>query len=381
MCSDLTVFLRRLSVFAAFLSAVLSIAPSLSHAQDVLAIGDKAPALDIEHWMSDRDGQFSEFTGFENDKVYVVEFWATWCRPCITLMPHLVEVQNEYADKGVQVISVSDEALGKVESFLKRNTPGKKEMTYAELTSVYCLTTDPDGSVNEGYMRAAGQNSIPTAFIVGKTGEVEWIGHPMRMDKPLEQIVEGKYDRAAFAKKFALKQKSGLAAAAVTKLIRAGKNKEALEAADSFIANADEHTSKKMLGLIKGRRNSIALQVGGEVAIQTYKTMLEEAGDNANSISRLSSNVFRMHAAGKNIDDEVVAMACDASARAVKLAEEDGDDQITARTMNLHANLLSVCEKLEEAVAVQKKAVELSGDKRNVRLLEKLKRELEDSRN
>ena len=47
-------------------------------------------------------------------------------------------------------------------------------------------------------MEAAAQNGIPTSFIVGKTGLVEWIGHPMNLDKPLEQIVADKWDRAAF---------------------------------------------------------------------------------------------------------------------------------------------------------------------------------------
>ena len=51
-------------------------------------------------------------------------------------------------------------------------------------------------------MRAAGQSGIPTAFIVGKTGQVEWIGHPMTMDEPLAQVVAGDWDRAAAKAEF-----------------------------------------------------------------------------------------------------------------------------------------------------------------------------------
>lgn len=38
--------------------------------------------------------------------------------------------------------------------------------------------SDPDGSVTKDYYEAAGPNGIPVAFIVGKTGEIEWIGTP-----------------------------------------------------------------------------------------------------------------------------------------------------------------------------------------------------------
>ena len=46
----------------------------------------------------------------------------------------------------------------------------------------------------KNWMTAAGQEGIPTAFIVNKEGKIAWIGHPMEMDKPLEKIVAGTWD-------------------------------------------------------------------------------------------------------------------------------------------------------------------------------------------
>ena len=69
----------------------------------------EAPALDIEHWIQDGNGFFKPVKKFEAGKVYVIEFWATWCGPCIASMPHLAELQNKYRGRDVQVISVSDE--------------------------------------------------------------------------------------------------------------------------------------------------------------------------------------------------------------------------------------------------------------------------------
>ena len=201
----------------------------------LLTIGSKAPPIDIEHWISNGNGKFKPVTKFAPGRVYVVEFWATWCGPCVASMPHLAETQARYADKGVQIISISDEDLETIQGFLATNVRSSKpadgeetgekdgekavekkpkaakvqeaeKKTYAQLTSAYCLTTDPDASVSIDYMEAAAQNGIPTSFIVGKTGLVEWIGHPMSLDKPLEQVVADKWDRAAFLVQFKKEQ-------------------------------------------------------------------------------------------------------------------------------------------------------------------------------
>ena len=112
--------------------------------ENLLTIGSVAPPLDIEHWLSDGHGKFGEVTNFESGKVYVVEFWATWCGPCVASMPHLAELQESFADQDVQIISVSNEDLDTVNSMLSRNYKGPDDdgpSTYGELTSAYCLTT------------------------------------------------------------------------------------------------------------------------------------------------------------------------------------------------------------------------------------------------
>ncbi|QDU58109.1 redoxin domain-containing protein [Aeoliella mucimassa] len=166
-----------------------------------MTVGSVAPPIDIEHWISTGNGKFEPINEFEPGNVYIVEFWATWCGPCVASMPHLVETQEKYADKGVTIISVSDEPLDTVTTFLEREVrsaePEAQVQTYGELTSAYCLTTDPDSSVKKDYFLAAGQRGIPCAFIVGKDGHIEWFGHPMAMDKTLELVVTDQWDREA----------------------------------------------------------------------------------------------------------------------------------------------------------------------------------------
>jgi thiol-disulfide isomerase/thioredoxin len=212
---------------AAVLLVVLAIFSNTGTAEEVLSIGSTAPSLEIEHWVHDGEGAFKPVKDFEKDKVYVVEFWATWCGPCREVMPHLAEMQTKYGTK-IQFISVSDEPLETVQEFLK--TKANDEKTFDEVTKAYCLTTDPDGSVGKSYMEAAAQNGIPCAFVVGKDSKIEWIGHPMTMAAILDQVLEGKWDRDTFAKVFNEQQKSQRMLMEIVSLARKG-DKESLEAA------------------------------------------------------------------------------------------------------------------------------------------------------
>ena len=110
---------------AAILFATWS--PADATAKD-LTIGSAAPTLDIEHWVQDGNGFFKPVKEFKKGNVYVVEFWATWCGPCVMSMPHLAELQNKYRGQKVQIVSVSDEDIETVKGIMDRDHPqaGKK---------------------------------------------------------------------------------------------------------------------------------------------------------------------------------------------------------------------------------------------------------------
>ncbi len=55
-------------------------------------------------------------------KPVILNFWATWCRPCVTEMPYLQEIHEEYSDEGLMLLAIDiDENPSQVEEFLQNN--------------------------------------------------------------------------------------------------------------------------------------------------------------------------------------------------------------------------------------------------------------------
>jgi thiol-disulfide isomerase/thioredoxin len=156
-------------------------------AEATLKVGDAAPPLLIEKWVKG-----DPVEKLEKGKVYVVEFWATWCGPCIAAFPHVTELQKKYADKGLTVIGVDIWERGdrtKVPEFVEKQG---ERMGYTVAMEQVDEANPREGKMAQTWMRAAGQRGIPCAFIIDREGKIAWIGHPMTMDKPLEKAIGAK---------------------------------------------------------------------------------------------------------------------------------------------------------------------------------------------
>ena len=158
-----------------------------------LMVGDAAPPLSIDKWIKGES-----FKAFERDRVYVVEFWSTWCPPCIEGMPHTTELQKKYQDKGVTIVGVTksdpQNSLAAVERLVKDNGDAVG----------YAIAYDQGRTTFDAWMTAAGQNEIPCAFIVNRSGVIAAILQPdvEDLEQPLEQIVSGEWKVAEAASRY-----------------------------------------------------------------------------------------------------------------------------------------------------------------------------------
>ncbi|MEJ2722148.1 MAG: TlpA disulfide reductase family protein, partial [bacterium] len=205
-----------------------------------LMVGDDAPRLSVSKWV-----QGGPIRKLEPGHVYVLDFWATWCAPCVASIPHVGELSKKYKSKATFIgMNVWQPDPAEVGPFVEKM--GDK-MPYAVALDAVPQGAEANvGKMAVGWMNAAGQRGIPAVFIVDQEGKVAWIGHPMEVDEPLEKIIEGTWDRDAYAKKHEAKMRIAAKAAPIEERLFAASNegrwKDAIAACDSLLAlDPDEY--------------------------------------------------------------------------------------------------------------------------------------------
>ena len=131
--------------------------------------------------------QLSDFKG----KVVVLDFYATWCEPCRAETPHLVALQRQYAEKGLQVIGLNvggDDDRAAVPAFAK------------EFAVQYPLGY-PDDDLVDNYL--SDNENIPQAFVFDRSGKLvkRFIGYNEERRQELERVVQAVLAQEAIARR------------------------------------------------------------------------------------------------------------------------------------------------------------------------------------
>jgi thiol-disulfide isomerase/thioredoxin len=325
---------RRIVVAAALAMTIGLVSLSARAKAAELKIGDPAPPLAPSEWVKGEPVK-----QFEPGKTYVVEFWATWCGPCIQAIPHLSRMQEEYKDKDVIFIGqdVWEQDQSKVKPFVEKM--GDK-MNYR--VAMDNVADGGRGKMAETWLAAAGQEGIPASFVVDKQGKIAWIGHPMALEPVLKQVVAGTFDPKKAANADAAKQEIGQRYMTAVQ----GKNWDGALAALEEIEQADPSVADQLIG---ERFNLYLQKKDYDNAYKQAELAGRAYNDNAEALNAVAWTIVDM----PGIERRDYDLAQKLAERAVEVTK--GEEPAVLDTL---AHVHYEKKDLDKAIEYQQKAVE-----------------------
>jgi thiol-disulfide isomerase/thioredoxin len=133
-------------------------------AWSAVAVGSSPPDLGSLSSFNTEDGKEVRLEKFRG-QVVLIDFWATWCGPCVASIPHLQELHDTYAKQGLVVIGHTDGSSRRLPEFI-----ADKKITYPI-------------SVGNDIGKAYGVTGIPRVFLIDPEGKIAWEGHPGSLDE------------------------------------------------------------------------------------------------------------------------------------------------------------------------------------------------------
>jgi peroxiredoxin len=142
-----------LSLFATLCSSALAESKVPPAPETISLVNQTAPAWTLKN-LEGKAVSFAQFKG----KVVVIDFWATWCGPCLTEIPGYIELQNKYGKDGLVIIGISLDSIKakEVAKFAK-----KKGMNYTLVMA--------DDAIMETF---GNFTMIPTTFLINREGRI-----------------------------------------------------------------------------------------------------------------------------------------------------------------------------------------------------------------
>jgi peroxiredoxin len=148
---------------ATLVFALMLAGPALAH-----DVGDQAPSFAAPSLVGSEKLSLSQYKG----KIVYLDFWASWCPPCLKSLPLLEELRVEFAGKNIQFLAINlDRDLDKARAFLASHPVN------------YPSASDPEGRLPETFE----VKTMPTSFLIDARGVIRYIHEGFR-DGDIEEI-------------------------------------------------------------------------------------------------------------------------------------------------------------------------------------------------
>ncbi len=139
-----------------FVSNLLVMAPVLAH-----AVGESSPSCTL----ASMDGKFTHDLQKLRGEVVYVDFWASWCPPCVRSFPFMDRLDHDFKDQGLHVIGINlDEELADAETFLDK----------------YPVDFDIAVDADKQCVKDFGVMAMPTSYLIDRKGVIRHIHQGFR---------------------------------------------------------------------------------------------------------------------------------------------------------------------------------------------------------
>ena len=145
-----------LLVAVAIIGAVAAIYSVRHHPAPQLATSPSATHIAPDFTLPQLDGQELRLSSYRG-KLVLLDFWASWCEPCRVETPHLIELQQKYGDRGLQIIGVSMD-----------DSPDPARTFYQQFHMNYPVVM---GNAKTGELYG-GVLGLPIAFLINRDGRI-----------------------------------------------------------------------------------------------------------------------------------------------------------------------------------------------------------------
>lgn len=186
--------MKRHILSRAVLSAILVFASTYGFAQYnstvTLRIGDPAPPIKVQTWLRGKP-----ITQFEKGKVYVLDFWATWCGGCIMSFPHISGIAEKYKDRvSFTSIDTKEDIEGKVDAVAKV-TDFLPSAWGHQLKLDLAVDGDSD-AMWDAWIKPLRRVGLPTTYVIDQEGKIAWVDVNIdHLEWVLDQVLAKKWDR------------------------------------------------------------------------------------------------------------------------------------------------------------------------------------------